>query len=64
MDAGHELRERPYTASGTLARLRQHAKDRMTVWERIDVLKDPGSTPTVLWQNWGKNLDGASLVTA
>lgn len=61
--AGRELRERPYTASGTLARLRQHAKDRMTVWERIEVLKDPGTSPTVLWQNWGKNLDGASLVT-
>lgn len=64
MEAGLELRRRPYEASGTLATLRQHAKERMTVWERIDVLQDPGSTPTVLYQNWGPNLDGASLVTA
>ncbi|MEY4951429.1 MAG: hypothetical protein RL698_3640 [Pseudomonadota bacterium] len=64
MQSGLELRERPFAASGTLPRLRQHSKDRMTVWERIEVLKDPGSTPTILWQNWGKNLDGASLVTA
>ena len=34
----------------------------MTVWERIRVLTD--KEPNVLYQNWGKNLDGASLVTA
>ena len=34
----------------------------MTIWERISVLTD--ESPTVLFQNWGKNLDGASLVTA
>jgi acetyl-CoA carboxylase carboxyltransferase component len=34
----------------------------MTVWERIGVLSD--KPPNVLFQNWGKNLDGASLVTA
>jgi len=62
--AGEELRGRPYTAAGTLQILRQHAKDRMTVWERIAVLQDAGTQPTVLYQNWGKNLDGASLVTA
>jgi acetyl-CoA carboxylase carboxyltransferase component len=33
----------------------------MTVWERIRVLTD--KEPNVLYQNWGKNLDGASLVT-
>ena len=43
---------------------RQHAKRRMTVWERIDVLRDRGTEPTILYQNWGPNLDGASLVTA
>ncbi len=59
-----ELRRKPYTASGVMGVLRQHAKDRMTVWERIDALADPGSKPTVLWQNWGRNLDGASIVTA
>jgi hypothetical protein len=34
----------------------------MTIWERIQVLTT--SAPTVLFQNWGENLDGASLVTA
>jgi acetyl-CoA carboxylase carboxyltransferase component len=62
--AGEELRRRPYAASGVIPTLRQHAKGRMTVWERIDVLKDEGTPPNVFYQNWGKNLDGASLVTA
>jgi acetyl-CoA carboxylase carboxyltransferase component len=61
--AGEELRRRPYAASGVVQVLRQHAKDRMTVWERIEVLQDKGAQPTVLWQNWGQNLDGASIVT-
>lgn len=60
---GEELRRRPYTAAGTLQTLRQHARNRMTVWERIDALQDRDAQPTVLWQNWGKNLDGASIVT-
>jgi len=34
----------------------------MTVWERIKVLTE--NEPNVLFQNWGKNLDGASLVTS
>jgi acetyl-CoA carboxylase carboxyltransferase component len=34
----------------------------MTVWERITLLVD--EEPTILFQNWGPNLDGASLVTA
>src|SRR5262249_41906910 len=59
-----ELQRRPYTAAGTLQTLRQHAKGRMTVWERIDVLHDKNSHATVLYQNWGPNLDGASIVTA
>src|SRR5262245_34701039 len=62
--AGEELRRRPYAASSTVQILRQHAKDRMTVWERIDVLHDKNSHATVLYQNWGPNLDGASIVTA
>ena len=60
---GEELRRRPYTASTTLQTMRQHARDRMTVWERVEALQDRSATPTVLWQNWGKNLDGASIVT-
>ncbi len=59
-----ELRRRPYAAAGTLQIIRQHAKGRMTVWERIDVLQDKDSRPAVLYQNWGRNLDGASIVTA
>ncbi len=61
---GAELRRRPFSAAGTVQVLRQHARDRMTVWERIEVLQDEGVQPTILYQNWGKNLDGASLVTA
>lgn len=61
---GEELRRRPYTAASTMQILRQHAKGRMTVWERIEVLQDRGTQPNVLYQNWGKNLDGASIVTA
>jgi acetyl-CoA carboxylase carboxyltransferase component len=61
---GEELRRKPYVASTTLQIIRQHTKDRMTVWERIEVLQDPDSQPTVLYQNWGRNLDGASIVTA
>src|SRR5690348_6135869 len=52
-----ELRRKPYAAASTVQVLRQHAKGRMTVWERIDVLQDRGSTPTILYQNWGRNLD-------
>jgi acetyl-CoA carboxylase carboxyltransferase component len=61
---GEELRRKPYTAAGAVQVLRQHAKGRMTVWERIDVLQDKGTQPAVLYQNWGRNLDGASIVTA
>ncbi len=61
---GQRLRERPRTAAGLVQIGRQHAKDRMTVWERIDVLRDRGTEPTILYQNWGPNLDGASIVTA
>jgi acetyl-CoA carboxylase carboxyltransferase component len=61
---GEELRARPRTASGPVQVLRQHAKGRMTVWERIETLQDRGEKPAILYQNWGPNLDGASLVTA
>ena len=59
---GIELRQLPYIAAGTASRQRQHLKGRMTVWERIRFLAD--DEPHVLYQNWGPNLDGASLVTA
>ena len=62
--AGEELRRKPYEAATPIQIIRQHTKDRMTVWERIEVLQDRDSQPTVLYQNWGPNLDGASIVTA
>ena len=61
---GEALRARPRAAAGPVQTGRQHAKRRMTVWERMDVLRDPGTEPTILYQNWGPNLDGASIVTA
>jgi acetyl-CoA carboxylase carboxyltransferase component len=62
LKAGHELQQRPYRAAGVKNTQRQHLKHRMTIWERIDFIAD--DEPTVLFQNWGPNLDGASLVTA
>ena len=62
MLAGANLQRRPHTAAGVRSIQRQHLKKRMTVWERIDCLAD--EPPRVLYQNWGPNLDGASLVTA
>lgn len=59
---GYDLIQRPRNAAGVRSIERQHAKKRMTIWERLSVLTD--EEPTVLFQNWGKNLDGASLVTA
>ena len=62
LKAGWELQRRPYVTAGVKNIQRQHAKNRMTIWERIRYLSD--EPPTVLYQNWGPNLDGASLVTA
>ena len=59
---GVDLRRRPLEAGGDRGSRRQHSKGRMTVWERIQLLAD--EKPMVLFQNWGPNLDGASLVTA
>ena len=64
LKAGYDLQQRPRLAAGVKNIERQHQKQRMTIWERIDVLADRGSRPTILYQNWGPNLDGASLVTA
>ena len=61
---GLDLSERPYKAATEASIQRQHLKKRMTIWERISVLADKHSDPIVLYQNWGPNLDGASLVTA
>jgi acetyl-CoA carboxylase carboxyltransferase component len=64
LKAGYELIQRPKKAAGVVNVERQHQKKRMTVWERMEVLKDAGTEPHILYQNWGPNLDGASLVTA
>jgi len=62
MKEGYDLVQRPIRSVPIEQIEKQHAKKRMTVWERIGVLTD--KDPIVLFQNWGKNLDGASLVTA
>lgn len=62
MKEGHDLIQRPIKSVSIDQIEKQHFKKRMTVWERIRVLTD--TEPNVLYQNWGKNLDGASLVTA
>jgi len=61
MKEGHDLIERPIKSVQVGQIEKQHFKKRMTVWERINVLTQ--SKPNILFQNWGKNLDGASLVT-
>src|SRR5512139_452004 len=62
MKEGYDLIQRPIRSVPIDQIEKQHAKRRMTVWERIRVLTE--KDPIVLYQNWGKNLDGASLVTA
>ncbi len=62
LQAGIDLIQRPKKSAGIINIEKQHLKKRMTIWERIQVLTD--REPTILFQNWGKNLDGASLVTA
>mgnify|MGYP001317812903 CR=1 FL=1 len=61
MKEGHDLIHRPIRSVSVAQIEKQHFKKRMTVWERIKVLTD--NDPNILFQNWGKNLDGASLVT-
>ncbi len=61
MQEGYDLIERPIKSVAVGQIEKQHFKKRMTVWERIKVLTE--SEPNILFQNWGKNLDGASLVT-
>lgn len=61
MKEGHDLIQRPVKSVAVGQIEKQHFKQRMTVWERIKILTE--SEPNILFQNWGKNLDGASLVT-
>ncbi len=62
MKAGHDLIQHPVRSVAIDQIEKQHLKKRMTVWERLKILS--AKPPNVLYQNWGKNLDGASLVTA
>jgi acetyl-CoA carboxylase carboxyltransferase component len=62
MKEGYDLVQRPIRSVPIEQIEKQHAKKRMTVWERIRVLTR--EEPNVLYQNWGRNLDGASIVTA
>jgi acetyl-CoA carboxylase carboxyltransferase component len=61
LSMGRELLDKPLAGGGLRRVMVQHEKQRMTVWERIKVLTE--SEPNFLWQNWGPNLDGASIVT-
>lgn len=61
LEMGRDLLAKPLESGGLRRVMVQHAKQRMTVWERIKVLAD--GEPNILWQNWGPKLDGASIVT-
>ena len=61
MKEGYELTQRPIKSVSIEQIEKQHFKKRMTVWERIKVLTE--AKPNIQFQNWGKNLVGASLVT-
>src|SRR5512141_1352049 len=61
MQEGYDLIQRPIKSVSIDQIEKQHFKQRMTVWERIKVLTE--EAPNILFQNWGTNLDGASLVT-
>ena len=58
---GQELLDKARAGGGPERIMVQHAKGRMTVWERIKVLTE--LEPNILYQNWGPHLDGASIVT-
>ena len=58
---GADLIQRPLVGGGPARVRTQHAKQRMTVWERIKVLTE--REPMILYRNWGPELDGASIVT-
>src|SRR5438552_1981122 len=61
LELGLELLERPKRGGGPERVRTQHAKQRMTVFERLRVLSD--REPNLTFQNWGPSLDGASIVT-
>ncbi len=62
LEEAHHIMQKPFSSAGFRNIQRQHLKNRMTVWERIKVLTS--KSPKIQFQNWGPDLDGASLVTA
>ncbi|MFT5694363.1 MAG: acetyl-CoA carboxylase carboxyltransferase component [Myxococcota bacterium] len=58
---GRDLKTRPNVGGGPDRVRIQHVKQRMTVFERIKCLSS--EEPNFMWENWGPNLDGASIVT-
>ena len=61
LEFGREMQDRPVRGGGTDRIRVHHSKQRMTVFERIQVLTK--KEPNLLWNNWGPGLDGASIVT-
>lgn len=61
LEMGEELIAKPLQGGGVNRIMVQHSKERMTVWEKIKVLTN--EEPDIHYQNWGPNLDGASMVT-
>jgi acetyl-CoA carboxylase carboxyltransferase component len=61
LELGRELLAKPRLGGGPDRVRVQHAKQRMTVFERLRVLSD--REPNLTFQNWGPSLDGASIVT-
>ncbi len=61
LELGEDLKARPNRGGGPDRVRVQHMKSRMTVFERIKVLTS--QEPNFLWENWGPNLDGASIIT-
>ena len=61
LEFGREMQDRPVRGGGTDRIRVQHSKQRMTVFERIEVLTR--QEPNLLWTNWGPGLDGAAIVT-
>jgi len=58
---GKDLKARSIRGGGDDRIRIQHMKSRMTVFERIKVLSS--LEPNFMWENWGPNLDGASIIT-
>ena len=61
LDRAEDIIQKPLQGGGEDRVRIQHIKGRMTVWERIKILTS--KEPHITFQNWGKGLDGAGIVT-